>query len=74
MIERARLGSQGKKEKFRELGDVVELQEKLSSGSESDLMVGEKPLPRQTRPAVAGRLHQVPSQGRSETWCQPPGS
>ena len=56
------------------IGDVVELQEKLCSGSESGLMVGEKPMPCQTGPAVPGRLHQVPSQGLSGTWCQPPGS
>ena len=56
------------------IGDVVELQEKLCSGSESGLMVGEKSMPCQTGPAVPGRLHQVPSQGLSGTWCQPPGS
>ena len=56
------------------IGDVVELQEKLRSGSETGLMVGEKPRACQARRAVAGRLHQVPSQGLSGTWCQHPGS
>ena len=45
-----------------ELGDVVELQEQLCSGSESGLMVGEKPMPCQMRPAVPGRLHRVRSE------------
>ena len=48
------------------IGDVVELQEKLCSGSESGLMDGGKPMPRQTRPAVSGRLHRVGSQ---EPFC-----
>ena len=46
----------------KEIGDVVELQEKLRSGSESGLMVGEKPMPCQTGPAVPGRLHRVGSE------------
>ena len=46
----------------KEIGDVVELQEKLCSGSESKLMVGEKPMTCQTGPAVAGRLHRVGSE------------
>ena len=44
------------------IGDIVELQEKLCSGSETGLMVGEKPGACQARRAVAGRLHRVGSE------------
>ena len=45
-----------------QVGDVVELQEKLCADSESKLLVREKPMTCQMQPAIPERLHGVPSE------------